>query len=173
MTICECRLVGQLVNKLERTQRKKDVVEYKILYYPGICLKGMTNRAKTWVRIGSVSTEIWTGNIPNTSLKPSRSLDKTIITNKSYCFHTMCYSGEHRNSGSSRLIKDPYIKTYGGVEVQPYAFFTCKSWDCHSGGYEEHYILGYNVVWSIESKPTFRRSKNNPSKNKTCVKAGG
>jgi hypothetical protein len=51
-------------------------------------------------------------------------------------------------------------------------FLFCRIWGSPSGGYEEWYLLGYKVVYSVESKPMFRRNisthlqgwKNNLSK---------
>jgi hypothetical protein len=57
-----------------------------------------------------------------------------------------------------------------------------RIWDSHSGGYEKYYLLGYNAVYSVESKPTFRRKINPPSSGirisrarnqlATCFRAG-
>jgi hypothetical protein len=40
----------------------------------------------------------------------------------------------------------------------PNAFGLCMIWGSHSGGYDEFYLLGYNAVLSIESRPKFRRN---------------
>jgi hypothetical protein len=34
----------------------------------------------------------------------------------------------------------------------------CRIWGSHSGGYEEFYLLGYDTMQSVETKPTFRRN---------------
>jgi hypothetical protein len=39
----------------------------------------------------------------------------------------------------------------------------CRIWGSHSGGYEEFYILGYNVVYSDERQPTSRKNISLPS----------
>jgi hypothetical protein len=44
-----------------------------------------------------------------------------------------------------------------------YMSFLCITCDSHSSNYKEFHILRYNVVWSVESQPTFQMSQ--PGKN--------
>jgi hypothetical protein len=49
----------------------------------------------------------------------------------------------------------------------------CRIWGYLNGGYEEYYILQYNAVCSVESRPTFRRNMLPPfsgSKNEQSKK---
>jgi hypothetical protein len=51
---------------------------------------------------------------------------------------------------------------------------SCRIWGSHSSGYEEFYIVGYNVVYSVENQPVFRRNispQSSGSKNKPSKKA--
>jgi hypothetical protein len=52
----------------------------------------------------------------------------------------------------------------------------CRIWGPHSGGYESYYLLGYNAVSSVESKPKFRRNISPPPSGSTllatCFQAG-
>jgi hypothetical protein len=40
---------------------------------------------------------------------------------------------------------------------------SCRIFGSPSDDYEEYYLLGYNVMWSIESQPTLRRNISPPS----------